>query len=325
MRIALYYPRLGAGGCEKRLAELGSYLLRRGDEVWIVAAALDGDIPVSIICGQGGFPLSRILLAPPGMPLQSHLLQVCAERRIELVDVQWVEPLPEALPCAFVYTTHGLTQPLPNRRDFAGAISVDALPRDAPHFAFAPRVLEVWNWVNLARFPFDASLGEGVAFFGRSFKMWPNVIDLARSLPAQTIDAYGFLVGGMEHVPPNVRWLGYVDAAERLYRYRIVLASAQAALEALAAGRLLICGHDQGGFASDARLVMPDDLPRLSGRQFWFADAHLRAGAVTVEFDRACRADFAEERLAIRRYLERCHDLDTQCATIRAFYERCVR
>ena len=264
MKVVLYYPVLAGGGCEKRLAGLGSYLLRQGDDVWIVAAALQGDIPVSIMCGQGGFPLQRILLAPSGTALQEFLLRVCRERQIDLIDVQWPDPLPEQVPCSMVYTTHGLTQPLPEGRDFVALISVDDLPVGAPHHGFAPYVQTVWNWVNLSRFPFTELLGRGAVFFGRSFKLWPNAVTVAR-LCNEPIDAYGFLADGWETMPPQLRWLGYVDAADRLYDYRIVFASAQAALEALAAGRLVICGHDQGGYIADARLVMPQDLPGTLG------------------------------------------------------------
>ena len=324
MNVVIYYPVLGGGGCEKRLAELGRWLLENGDEVWIAAAYLTTDIAPSIMCGQCGFPWHRIRFMEPGGSIEDHVVNVCREVEADILDVQWVEPLPAEFPCRAVYTTHGITQPLPLRDDFSGHISVETVGPHSEHQAYAPVFGEIWNWVDLDRFRFEGRLGKGVAFFGRSFKLHPNVVALAES--GTQVDAFGFLAGGMDGLSENINWRGFADMAHEVYRYRIVLASAQAALEAVAAGRLVICGHEQGGYTPEASLVMPDMMPSLSARQLWYSyaaaeDADVRVAALLSRFEAAQQQDFTRERRQMRAYIEQHHDMRQQCAKVRQVYE----
>jgi len=327
LRVLLFYPVLGAGGCEKRLAELGRWLLDNGDEAWIIASSIASDVTANVIAGQCGFPWDRILLKPQDddTMLEDFVADTALALRADVLDCQWVEPLPNPFPCPAVYTTHGLTQPLPERLDFAAHISVDTLPLDSHNRTYAPVVRTVWNWVNLDRFPFREALGRGAAFFGRSFKLWPNVVALAE-MRGEQIDAYGFVAGTLDGLPPNIIWRGFTDTAEKVYQYRVVFASAQAALEAIAAGRLVVCGHWQGNFVSEATLVMPDNIAALSQRQMWFeslawSDGEPATARLLQQFDLAMANDFPEERRQMRAYIEEHHDMRKQCRKIRETYE----
>jgi len=327
MNVVIYYPRPAAGGCERRIGDLGRWLLDNGDEAWLVCAGVTSDLAYTILCGQCGFPYHRILQMPAGGTVEQWVVDQCREVKADILDVQWCHGIPDELPCAAVYTTHGLTQPYPERHDFAGHIPVDKLPPHHGGRRFAPVWETVYNWANLRRFPYQEKLGEGACFVGRSFKMG-NVRRVAARWSG-IVDAYGISAGNMEDLPANVNWLGFSDPAQVIYGYRVVFASAQSALEGMAAGRLVIAGHEQGGYNSEARLLTPANVEGLASRQFWHTGRSEAPGpddeALWRDFAVAMQCDFARERRQLRAYVEREHDMDKQCRKIRRIYERCLQ
>lgn len=324
LAVVIYYPLLASGGCERRMGDLGRWLLDNSDQAWIVCAGVTTDLAYTILCGQCGFPYHRILSMPAGGVIEEWVIEKCQEVGADILDVQWCGSLPPAFPCTAIYTTHGLTQPYPERTDFAGHIAVDRLPPYHGGRRFAPVWETIYNWVNLDRFPYQEKLGEGACFVGRSFKMG-NVRRVAARWEG-TIDAYGISTGGLEDLPANVNWLGFADPAQVIYDYRVVFASAQAALEAMAAGRFVICGHEQGDYNSEGRLLLPCNVEPLASRQFWHTGNILAPGpdddALWQDFQEAMACDFNRERRQLRAYVEREHDMEKQCRKIRKLYEK---
>jgi len=325
VKVALYYPVLYEGGCEKRLGELARWLLDNGDDVYIVAiSASRVKAGEDIICRRCGFPRERIITKPlyDTRTDEEFITNVIGWMRPDVIDCQWHGPWPNVtLP--IVYTMHGAGQLVPNK-DIAAVISVEDLPDGHAAYRVAP-VHVVWNWVDTKRFQFVKALGSGVAFFGRAFKMIPNVMHIARKYPTVQIDAYGF--GPVPALPDNVVWHGYVDPLSVIYSYRVVFASAQAALEAIAAGRLVICGHAQDNRKPLAALALPHNIQLLSRSQMWSSKG---SGApdfkqLKRDFETARKNNLATERAVLRRYIEEYHDLDTQCRKIREIYETVVR
>ncbi len=115
-----------------------------------------------------------------------------------------------------------------------------------------------------------------------------------------------------------------------IYDYRVVFASAQVALESMAAGRLVIAGQNFFNTVPAGCLVTPDNVEHLAMNQFYSWDRgnislrHATSEEVYAEFQRAMMNDFTEERWALRQWVEENHDQNTQIGKIRDFYQEII-
>ena len=333
MKIVFAYGVLTGGGAEKRMGDLSRWLLDNGDEAWIVASNIS-DNGISMMAQQCGFPVNRIRVMEACGNYEKHTIQVAEEVGADIIDVQWVDCVPSFAPCALTYTMHGRTQPVPVNAPFLGILSVEHIVPNDPLHRAAPVVRSVLNWADTEKFAYRDELPEdGVCWIGRLFKavgddaLPGNVVKVAPYYKGM-IDCYGTVhaASELDKLPPNARWLGYVKPEEVIYNYRVVLATAICALEALAAGRLVIAGQPYDGRPAWGRLVRPKLLDTLALQQFAsilfphdLADPSPEA--VYAELADALENDFTEERRRCRQYVEEYHSLNGQCAKVRAFYE----
>lgn len=328
MRVLLSYGVLTGGGCERRMADLCRWLLDNGDEAWIIASTFDA-LGESVIHGQCGVPLDRMLYYNTGDGfrceyIQDYIADMITKLGIDIIDVQWhpgYSPFP--YPCKAIATMHGVSTPPPNNI-FQGVLDVEGLSLPANRWT---HTAVIWNWVNLRRFPFREDLGEGICFAGRAFKN----INVKKILPYYEgiIDGYGTSSCPQPPMPANWHWKGFADLAEVYPKYRIVFASAQAAMEALAAGRLVIAGQtlhlaNIEGLVPQGCLVTADNIEELSKvHSFGYKQApEPTAEEVWAEVQKALANDYFDERWRMRQWMEERHSMDKQCGQIKAFYER---
>ncbi|MFA7000424.1 MAG: hypothetical protein WC241_04950 [Candidatus Paceibacterota bacterium] len=323
MNVVIHYGILGAGGCERRLGDLVRWLLDNGDQAWICVSGCTND-GLSIIYRQCGVPNDRLRVMPPGGDYETFALELLREVDADIIDVQWLSSVPEHFPCRAVYTIHG-EQSLPPPGWFDGLISVETMGDHHPARTTTPLYREIWNWVPLERFPFQEKLGKGACFIGRSFKM-VNAKKVAEHWQG-VIDCYGSAVTDVNDLPSGMRWLGWVDPEGIIYKYRVVFASAQVALEAMAAGRLVIAGQDFQETVPAGHLVTPDNVAHLACNQFYSWDRgnpslrHPTSKEVYEQFCHAMAHDLLAERRELRAWVEQHHDKDTQIRKIREFYQ----
>ncbi len=311
------------------MGDICSWLLRNGDEAWIAGATCD-DQCMTMLVQQCGVPANRIILMDPGGRFEDFGGDVCYRLDADLVDVQWAIQIPAGgFPCAAIATMHGAVS-MPPPTIFQGAISVEESAQQRHRFAHLGLPLaEVLNWCNTARFPFRERLGEGVVFIGRSFKM-VNVRKVA-PLYAGRIEAYG-TVTAAEHIaslPANVEWRGVCDSAAVMPQARVVIGCAQVALEAMAAGRWVLCGQNLHlspevlvDTVPEGRIVRPANVAEISaaGQFNYRRPPEPRAEEVLAELEWALAHDAPEERRALRDWVEERHSLEAQVRKIRAFY-----
>ncbi|HUT62142.1 MAG TPA: hypothetical protein VNA25_30250 [Phycisphaerae bacterium] len=321
MRIIFAYGILQGGGCERRMGELMRWLLDNGDECWLLASGW-GHYGRATLYGQCGVPSDRIIMMGPGEVYEDFLVYMADELKGDLFDIQWSACLPKELRIPAVFTMHGVTQPMPEL-PWAGIICVEYLN--------LPPVTTIYNWVNLEKFPFRKELGEGSCFVGRAFKAI-NVKKVCSLDPTIKVDCYGTTVGETElpDWPPQecAPWFDYKPTEDTIYRYRTVFAAANTAMEAAAAGRLVIVGSSGTAYADRpayGHLVQPHLLEALSRDQWaaqrWPHDASDPSPKfVLSQFRSAQKEDFLTERKAIRAYIEREHSLEIQCRKIRNLY-----
>jgi hypothetical protein len=232
-----------------------------------------------------------------------------------------------------VYTMHGRTQPVPHA-PFLGILSVEHIASNDSLIRAAPIVRSVLNWADTEKFAYREDLPEGgVCWIGRLFKAvgdppWLGNIAKVGPYYAGTIDCYGTVhaASELEKLPPNARWLGYVRPEEVIYGYRVVFASAICALEAIAAGRLVIAGQPFADRPAWGRIVRPEILDQLAMQQFasmlYPHDApDPSPEQVYAELEKALAYDFSDERRQCRDYIEQYHSLNGQCTKVRKFYE----
>jgi hypothetical protein len=311
------------------MGDLCRWLLDNGDDCYILASTFDA-LGEAVLHGQCGVPLDRVIYYNTGNGFYcDHIQDFFHEHLVklgcDLVDVQWFpgyDVVP--FPCKAVATMHGVTS-APPPSIFSGIIAVEAglgFPAAWKHYA------TVMNWVNLHRFPFLEKLGEGLCFGGRAFKN----INVRKVLPFYqgAIDGYGTSNAPQMNMPPNWRWHGFADLAQVFPKYRIVFGSAQVAMEAIAAGRLVIAGQSlhlpagaMGGLVPEGCLVTPANIEQQA-LEHSFGYRHGKeptAEEVWAEVQKALANDFTEERKAMRGWIEERHSMDVQCGRIRNFYE----
>ena len=324
MRIAYHYGAIAPGGVERRLGDLYRELTRRGDDVWIVALRFDPG-GKEMLCGQGGVPEDRILLAPPGTPFNKdfHLWSRATLEKLspDIIDAQWCAN-PMKYPSKAVATIHGAI-PLPVPNLFGGILFVSKAILVSMEGQLGP-VRAVENWVDLEAHPFNEDLPEGgVCFLGRECKT-ENADAIASEWTGE-IDCYAETWDG-EH-PPNMVYQGHGDPREVFPRYRVCFTSGLAAMESIAAGRLTIMGRSNLHNRGDFRLVTPERIAGMAKGRFAERGTLHHVGAPTKkrrkeEFARALEAgNYLEERRAMRAYLAEHHDATTQIGLVRDFYE----
>lgn len=324
----LAYGVLTGGGCERRMGDICRWLLDQGHEAWIAASVFDA-LGEAVIHGQCGVPLNRVLYYTTGEggfrapTMQDWVREVLIEKQIDLIDVQWYPGFEQvAYPCAAVATIHGITSRPPSDI-FQGVIAVEDRIIDGHGYRHGAPV--IWNWVNLRRFPFQEQLGEGVCFAGRAFK----AINARKILQHYDgpIDGYGTSSAPQLDMPDAFRWHGFADLAEVFPRYRVVLASAQTAMEAMAAGRSVIAGQalhlpNMGTYKPEGCLVTPDNVDSLArANSFSYRRGYEpSAWEVWADCQTALEEDRLEERRALREWVEVHHNIETQCGRILDFY-----
>jgi len=326
MNIVFSYGVIGGGGCERRMGDLVRWFLANGDEAWIVGSCINVD-GRSQLFDQQGLPPERIIVweshreqYPEAHDFGDFVEHVCRALRADILDIQYTNTIPTKAPCRMIFTMHGMGQPIP-LMTFDGILSVESM---APPIQFTDQPFaHVNNWVDMTRFSFQRKLGEGACFMGRNFKT-VNALKVA-SLWDGTIDCYGIAEVPIEDYPHNMRWLGYTDPAETLPRYRVVFASAQVALEALAVGRFVIAGQHYV-WPPAGLLVTPGNIRLLADNQFYTVErssniAEPSAEEVYVEFQQAMKDDAPRERQYMSQYVRDNHDPDTQIWKIRRFYD----
>ena len=327
MRVVFAYGILGGGGCEKRMGDLVRSLVRNGDEAWILGMRTDPHGEEQLF-EQQGISRDRVFLADPEgaafhfpVDYDAFIGRHCRELRADILDVQYTMSVPAHLPCRTIYTIHGEAQPIPAMA-FDGILSVENLRVDVRQYPGQPYA-EIHNWVDPQRFPYDKQLGEGACFIGRNFKT-VNATKVAQFWKG-TIDCYGIAELTTENYPPNMRWLGYTDSAKTMPQYRVVFGSAQVALEAISAGRLVIAGQHYRR-APAGVLVMPENLEALLDAQFYTqcqGDETEEPSAEKVYnlFQVAMANDFTRERHHMSHYVQRTHNMEGQIGKVRRFYE----
>jgi len=310
MRVVYTYGLLAGGGCERRTGQLMRWLLDRGDDAWLLGTGW-AEAGQAMMLEQCQVPADRIIIMP-GDQLSTGSYEEFLSENIErleadLIDVQWTSCLPSRWTRPSVFTMHGITQPVPAHAPFSKIICIENLPSGHPayHGESKTKIQVIWNWVDLQQFPFQRDLGEG-ACYGTDFDL---------SVP---------------QFPPNLRWLGYGKPEEFIYDYRVVFGCALAAVEGLAAGRLVIAGGWQGyaGRQTYGHLVRPHLLERMSGDQFTGqsqSDAvEPTAEEVYREFQLAMEDDMTEQRLQNRAWVEQHHHPDKQMEKVRRVYEEAI-
>lgn len=330
MRVLLAYGVITGGGCERRMGDLCRYLLDEGHEAWIAASTFDA-LGEAVLHGQCGVPLNRVLYYahPDGgfrAPfMQDWIAQIVREREIDLVDVQWHPGFdPVKWDCPSIATIHGVTS-RPPASIFDGVIAVEDRIIDGDAYKHGAAV--IWNWVNLRRFPFREELGEGICFAGRAFKA-VNVRKLLQYYDGP-VDGYGTSTAAQLDMPDAWRWHGFADLAEVFPRYRIVFASAQTAMEAMAAGRFVIAGQSlhlqhMGTHRPEGCLVTPDNVGALArANSFSYRRGYEPTSReVWADVQTALENDMPEERRALRAWVEERHSLEVQCGKIVEYYRQ---
>jgi hypothetical protein len=336
MRVALVYGVVTGGGCERRMGDICRWLLDHGDECWIIASTFDG-LGEAVLHGQCGVPVDRVIYLQGSNfekyngNFENFVYDQLATLSIDVADIQWHIQIPPQFPCTAIATVHGAV-PAPPVTAFQGVISVEEnLGLKIWYDHMHPRVMLrcIQNWVNLKRYPYQEKLGNGICFVGRSFKML-NIQKIAPFYDG-VIEAYGTSHSAIEGLPSNVNWHGFVDPATVIYRHRILFGSAQVALEGLAAGRLVIAGQRlhlspdaMPNVQPDGRLVTIENVDSMiaDGMQFSYTDkGEPSAEQVWFDVQRALRDDMTKQRRALRKRVERLHNIDTQIGLIRQFYE----
>lgn len=312
------------------MGDLCRWLLDNGDEAWIVASKAN-DLGMAMLYGQCGVPPERCLWMSEhdeGGRIEDWVLNCAEATGADLIDHQWwgagIPKTWNGLPV--ICTLHGYVG-LPGSGFYDAVLSVEDLAEGHQAFRMAKRVETIWNWVNLEKFPFREELPrEGAVFVGRAFKTI-NAKKVAWLRPELQIDCYGTAPAGLgKDWPPNMKWLGYEKPENILWNYRVVFASAIAAMEAVAAGRLVIAGQNYANRPPWGALVTPDILPALSRDQFASKmfphdPAEATAEQVLAEYDKAMSAAHTEMRRECRAYIEQEHSKDRQCRKIRDLYE----
>lgn len=332
MRILLTYGVLTGGGCERRMGDLVRWLLDNGDEAWIAANVI-WNLGRDVLFGQCGVPEDRVLLwGPEGNDPQTWpalggdwIRQQVSATGADVVDVQWHPGYSlDTYSCPAVATIHGAVG-APPPSVFEGVISVQDEIIDGGAYRQGAPVIH--NWVNLSRFPFTEQLGEGICHIGRGFKA-ENAVKILEHYDG-VVDAYGSLMDPLLDPPKGWRWQGWCDPAEVMPRYRVVLGTAQVAMEAMAAGRHVICGQtphvNTPDMYSEGRLVAPANVEALARVQFAYRFGHeLKSLAVWQAAQYALANERLEDRRALRAWIEEHHSLDGQCRRIRDYYEEVV-
>jgi hypothetical protein len=312
------------------MGDLCRWLLDNGDECWIVGTK-PNDLGMAMLYGQCGVPPSRCLWMTEhdeGGAVEDWILACARETGADLIDHQWwgagIPKTWEGIKA--VCTLHGYVG-LPGGGFYDAVISVEDLGDGHQAFKMAPRVETIWNWVNLERFPFREELPpDGAAFIGRAFKT-VNAKKVAWLRPDLEIDCFGTAPAGLgPEWPPNMKWLGYEKPENILWNYRVVFASAIAAMEAVAAGRLVVVGQNYAHRTPWGTLVRPEILPLLSRDQFASVmfphdEPEATAEEVLAQFEAAMANDFTAMRRECRAYIEREHAKEGQCRKIRDLYE----
>ena len=325
MRIAYHYGLLAGGGVERRLADLYRHLTRRGDDVWIIGLRLDST-GRELLCWQGGVPEDRIIIAPPATQFDNtfHLWSwdTLEELQPDIIDCQWCAS-PYKFPLPAVATVHGFI-PMPPADVFQGILFIaDFITMPTPGQRGPIRAIE--NWVDLGVNPFHEDLPrEGICCLGREYKA-ANAEKVARAMPDTNIDCYTDAWTPDAH-PDNMIYQGYGNPPKVYPEYRIVFAAALAAMEAIAAGRLVIAGQPAQFMRSDYRLVTPARMEEMARTLFSFNQTPKAAEPTPKqcieEFGLAVAMDDClKDRKAMRNYLARYHNAKTQIGLVRDFYE----
>jgi len=329
VRIILAYGVITGGGCERRMGDLCRWLLDNGHEAWILASQFDA-LGEAVVHGQCGVPIDHVLYNVTGEggwhygSMAEFVGAKVKELGADLVDVQWYPGFdPIHWKCPAVATIHGITT-RPPPAIFSGVIAVeDGIVDGSAYRSGAP---VIWNWVNLRRFPFREELGEGLCFVGRAFKA-VNVRKVAHFYDGP-IDGYGTSTAPQGDMPANWRWYGFTDLATVFPRYRVAFASAQCAMEAMAAGRLVIAGQslhlpNMGTFHPEGCLVTPENVDALArANSFSYRrGSEPTAWDVWADVQTALGNDMLEERRALREWIEERHNIDVQCGRILDFYQ----
>ena len=326
MRVLLTYGVLMPGGCERRMGDIVRWLIDHGDEAWIAAniPRFDG---VRLLVEQCGVPLDRMFFfednggAIRASSMSIWINKIAKRVKADVVDVQW-HPGYEQIeyPCPAVATLHGIVG-APPPSIFQGVVAVEDRLVNGSHYKHGAAV--VWNWVNLRRFPFREELGEGICSAGREFK-GINVRKVLLHYD-KVIDGYGTPAEPDQEWPITYHWHGFQDLAEVFPRYRVVLASAQTAMEAMAAGRLVIAGQtphvNMASVKPAGFLVVPANVETLAQQSFAYCEEEPSALEVWLDCKHALEHDMLEERRALRAWVEERHNIDTQIAQIREYYE----
>ncbi|HUW11512.1 MAG TPA: hypothetical protein VM537_17405 [Anaerolineae bacterium] len=335
MRVVYTYGLLAGGGCERRTGQLMRWLLDRGDDAWLLGTGW-AEAGQAMMLEQCKVPADRIVIMPAEQlssgSYEDFLSENIERLEADVIDVQWTSCLPSRWTRPSVFTMHGISQPVPAHAPFSKMICIENLPSGHPgyHQESQTKIEVIWNWVDLDQFPFQRDLGEGACYVGRSFKA-ANALKVCTVDPDVTIDGYGtdFDLAARDF-PANFRWLGYAKPEEFIYRYRVVFGCAIAAVEGLAAGRLVIAGGWQGyaGRQTYGHLVRPHLLERMSGDQFTGqsqADAvEPTAEEVYRDFQLAMEDDMTEQRLMMRAWVEQYHHPDRQMEKVRRVYEEAI-
>jgi hypothetical protein len=326
MNVLLVYGVVTGGGCERRMGDIAAWLNAHGDQCHIACSQMDalgeavlfGQCDVShrqihyYVTGEGGFQTPFMC---------DWIDRLVVETQADIIDVQWhpgFEQHPYAVPA--VATLHGRSS-IPPPSIFDGVISVDRDRPNPEHYRAGCPV--IYNWVNLPRFPFNEEPGVGICFAGRAFKN----INARKLLPfVDRIDGYGISNAPQTNMPENWHWHGFEDLARVFPKYQVVIGTAQVALEAMAAGRFVICGqspHLPGmEVVAEGRLVTPGNVEELAQWQFSYRmPPEPTAEEVLAELLSIDRLEYpASIRRGLRDWVEQNHNIDTQVGAICDYY-----
>jgi len=321
MKLAYAYGVLAGGGCERRLGELAAWMLTRGHEVRIFGETIRKE-GRDILLGQCGLPAEMIEVAQDDGPYPGNYADWLRERVAgyapDLVSHQWYSE-PIRFDCPSICTVHGWGV-LPPLGAYEAIIYVWQT-HDPVYLAAAPLVRCVDNWVGLSRLPFHEEPGEGVAFFGRSYK-YHNARRYALCNPQETVVCFS-PDRAPKRLAPNMDWRGMGDPAEALPPFRLVFASALAAMEAMALGRRVIVGHPHPFLWETCRFVTCANIESLLPGRFAY-DLTSRPPVTDEEVREQAEAALGDdnllERWALRRWLEVHRNPAYQIPQIEEFY-----
>lgn len=331
MRIALVYNVIHAGGCEMRMAEIAKVLRARGDEVFLLGSGITPEGEVALY-EHVGIPREWVLTSDgAAKPFIDWIIPALRRLRPDVVDLQWNCQIPNDLGMPTVVTAHGdVPMPAKGEYNWQGFIQVETFEQEYYARDLCPVYAEVWNWVDLERFPFSLDKGDGVVFFGRLFKT-PNLRTVWERYKGR-IHVYGMKYPEDKFPwPEHAEWRGFTDPAAIMRDYQVVFGGARVALEGLATGRAVVAGYPWPGWIPWADAVTPHNVAAMSARQFVARCRDDGSGNVlppTPEFVwQQFRIALMQHtipgfRQALRRWIEEHHEMHAQIGKIRNVYER---